>query len=39
MAGPSTGCFHTPVYTVLPCQGTFFGIPTFTDSTVTTAPS
>ncbi len=32
MAGPSTGYFHTPVWTVWPCQDTSRGRPTFTDS-------
>ncbi|GII54329.1 hypothetical protein Pth03_27180 [Planotetraspora thailandica] len=30
--GPVTACFQTPVCTVLPCQDTSFGIPTFTDN-------
>lgn len=32
ITGPCTGYFHTPVKTVRPCHGTFFGIPTFTES-------
>ena len=32
ICGPVTACFHTPVYTVLPCQDTSFGIPTLTDN-------
>ena len=34
MAGPLTGRFQTPVWTVLPCHGTSFGIPTLTDNSV-----
>jgi hypothetical protein len=36
VTGPCTGCFHTPVNTVLPCQDTFFGMPTLTDSSTGT---
>src|ERR1700734_1107199 len=32
MTGPSTGSFQMPVCTVLPCQATSRGSPTFTDS-------
>src|SRR4051794_25646250 len=32
MTGPSTGCFHTPVWTVRPRQATSRGRPTFTDT-------
>src|SRR3954470_20969109 len=34
--GPATGSLKTPVKTVLPCQGTSFGMPTLTDSRVPT---
>src|SRR6266540_423542 len=34
IAGPCTGYFHTPVWTVLPRQDTSVGMPTFTDSRV-----
>src|SRR5262249_54834402 len=32
--GPLTACFHTPVCTVVPRQGTSFGRPTFTATSV-----
>ena len=32
IAGPCTGYFQTPVCTVLPCQDTSFGMPTFTEA-------
>src|SRR4051794_1207217 len=34
--GPETGSLKTPVKTVLPCQGTSFGMPTLIDSKVPT---
>src|SRR5215469_9178676 len=32
IASPDTGRFHMPVCTVLPCQDTSFGRPTFTET-------
>ena len=34
--GPVTGSLKTPVKTVFPCQGTSFGMPTLTDTSVPT---
>src|SRR4051812_22650131 len=39
MRRPSTGSFHIPVYTVLPCHSTFLGRPTLTDRSCDTQAS